>query len=168
MSNIQFPLSNKVNNRRGFTLIEMLVYMAILSVLLVVLSQFFGSILNTRRESESFSSVEQDGKYILQRVMYDINRATSITSPAGGAQGSTLQILTAPSTNYYIRQTNNNIEVQTNSGPINQLNSNKSVVSNLNFARKANSIIISFTLTGSTSKNSGLEVRNFQTTVGIR
>src|SRR3990172_6790072 len=52
------------NSRRGFTIIELILYMGMLSILLAVLSQIFVSILNVQLESQSSSSIEQDSRYI--------------------------------------------------------------------------------------------------------
>lgn len=69
----------------GFTMVELLVYMGIFSILLLVLMQLFGAILATHAESQATSGLSQDGNYILSRLSYDIRNATatsiSVTSP---------------------------------------------------------------------------------------
>ena len=64
---------------RGFTLIELLVYMGIFSILLVVLTEMLVSILNLQLDSTATSSVDQDNRFIQQRLTYDIQRAKSFT-----------------------------------------------------------------------------------------
>ena len=78
--------------RRGSTLIELLLYIGIFSILTAVLFQFFGTIIDTQLESQSTSSVLLDGQYALNRFNYDIKRADSIISPAIGEQSSTTAI----------------------------------------------------------------------------
>ena len=65
--------------QRGFTLIELLVYMGIFSILLVVLTEMLVSILNLQLDSTATSSVDQDNRFIQQRLTYDIQRAKSFT-----------------------------------------------------------------------------------------
>jgi len=81
MTNKYFCLKKE----QGFTLVEILLYMGIFSILLVVLLQLFSAILSAHAESQATSSVDQDGNFILSRLTYDIHNASSITSPSIGA-----------------------------------------------------------------------------------
>jgi prepilin-type N-terminal cleavage/methylation domain-containing protein len=76
----------------GFTLIEMLLYMGIFSILLLVLMQILTGILSVKAESESTSSVAQDQAYIMNRLAYAIHRASLIETPTLGDSGSTLHL----------------------------------------------------------------------------
>lgn len=71
------------NIKNGFTLIEMLLVMGIMSILLVILTEVFGSIINTKLRSEAVTAVAQDSRYVLARLAYDISRSSAITSPTG-------------------------------------------------------------------------------------
>src|SRR5260221_6706185 len=70
----------------GFTMVELLLYMGIFSILLVVLIQLFTSILSLHLEPQATSSVDQDGAAILSRLSYDIHKSASISSPTIGSQ----------------------------------------------------------------------------------
>jgi type II secretory pathway pseudopilin PulG len=76
----------------GFTLIELILYIGLLSSLIVVMSQIFIAILNVKLESGSVSVVQQDGTYIQSRIAYDVRRASRILSPAIGQTGSVLSL----------------------------------------------------------------------------
>src|SRR3990167_2520551 len=90
MSNLKLKIRNK---QRGFTVIEMVIYIGTLAIFMAILTQIFTSILNVRTKTESTSSLEQDSKYVLSRLVYDINRAQSITRPVNlGGQESRLEI----------------------------------------------------------------------------
>ncbi len=80
------------NLQKGFTIIELLLYMGIFSILLVVLMSLFTSILSVHTESQATSSIDQDGTFALARLAYDIHRSSAITLPALGASGSTLTL----------------------------------------------------------------------------
>lgn len=163
-----------MNNRyrAGFTIVELLIYMAIMSILLVVLSNIFTSIIDVRLESESVSAVEQDGMYILSRFTYDIPRAQSITTPASlGASTNSLSIV-VDGTAYTYAVNNNNLELTTSSGT-DVLNSINTTISGLSFLRLGNSggnntIRITYTVTSVTLQNGNPETKQFQTTVGLR
>ncbi len=83
---------NTFLNQPGFTVVELLLYMGIFSILLVVLMQIFTSILSVHAESQATSQVEQDGSYILARLTNDIHKASTIATPTLGTTGQTIHI----------------------------------------------------------------------------
>ena len=76
--------------RAGFTLVELLLYMGLLTVFLTGLTTLFVASLETQLEGQAVSIVAQEGQYLLQRLEYDVYRADAITSPAPGNSGSSL------------------------------------------------------------------------------
>jgi prepilin-type N-terminal cleavage/methylation domain-containing protein len=123
------------NSKKGFTLIELAVYLGILSILLLVLSSFFNSAMDTLLQSQATSPTEQDSKFILNRLMYDITNADSLTTPANpGDQGQTLQLVRSGIT-YTYTQTNNNLTITDNVGGTDVLNSPQASISGLLFKR---------------------------------
>lgn len=159
------------NYRKGFTLVELLIYIGIFSILLTVLTQVFVSIVNVGLEQEASSSVEEDSRFILTRLIHDVNNAQSIVSPALGAQSTSLQII-KDGENYTYSQNAGNMQLANNSG-INFLNSFDTTISNLTFKRIGNvggkhTVQVGFTITSKTVQKKGPEVKNIRTTVGIR
>ena len=59
--------------KRAFTLVELLIYMALVGLFLVVLTNILVTILETQAESAAVSLVDIDGRYILARLAYDAN-----------------------------------------------------------------------------------------------
>lgn len=59
--------------KKAFTLVELLIYMALVGSFLVVLTNMLATILETQAESAAASLVDIDGKYILARLGYDAN-----------------------------------------------------------------------------------------------
>ena len=153
---------------KGTTLIEIIIYMGIFGIILIVLSNFFISTIEIKRESEAVSYTAQDVRFLLQRLTYDIKNATSITTPATlGAQGSVLIAVVNGVTNTYTL-TGTNLTL--NGIQLNGYNTN---ISNLSFQRLGNnggkhSIKIALTVTGKVRKASGLEVAIVQTAVALR
>lgn len=163
------------SNNMGSTLIELLLYMAIFSILTAAIFQLFTAIIDTQLESQSTSSVLVDGQYILNRFNYDIKQAKNIISPPVGGQSSTLQ-LSINNTTYTYTLSNGNITI-TSSGAqtSDQLNSNNTNASSLSFTHQGDTqgentdtITISLTLNSTTPKQGGPKTENFKTTVGIR
>ena len=166
-----WPKVSLIDKTSGFTLIELLLYMGIFVILLVVFIQMFGSLIETQLESESTSSVTEDQKYILDRLSYDIHRASSITTPALGSTGSSLQVIIDGST-YTYALSGGALQI-TNSNGTDQLNSAGTTVSNVSFTNigaggsKPN-VQIKFVLTSVATPNSGAQKESVQTTVSLR
>ncbi len=159
-------------SRRGFTLIELLISMGLLAIILSVLTSLFVSVIDTQLESQATSSVDQDGRFILAKLSYDIRRATSIAIPATlGAQGSTLQII-VNGVSYTYALNGNTLELTNNQGT-EKINSPNTTVSNLFFRRLGNTlggkntVEIQFTVTSIITKPD-VETRSYKTTVGLR
>lgn len=159
--------------KKGYTLIELLIFMGMFSILIVVFTEILGSVLDVRRESESVSAVEQDGSFLLNRLSYDISRATSINSPNLVGTTDTVLDLTIDGVNYVYALNGSDLELTTG-GSSYQINGVNTTVSNLSFTRIGNddgkdTIQLSYTLTSVTQRAGvGSEVRNYQITVGLR
>src|SRR3990167_2127751 len=78
----------------GFTLIELVVYFGIFSILLLIFTNIFTSSIAAQLESESLSSVEQDSRYLLLKFSKDVTKASSIVIPAApGDNSSSLSLV---------------------------------------------------------------------------
>lgn len=170
-----FQQKMRKSKNSGSTLVELLLYMVIFSILTVALFQLFVMIIETQLESQSTSSVLVDGQYILNRFNYDIKRAKNITSPLLGGQSSTLQ-LSIDTTTYIYTLTNGNLTVATSGAQTSdQLNSTNTNVSDLIFVHlgdtqgnNVDTITISFDLNSNISRQGGPQTENFRTTFGLR
>ena len=163
----------KINSKKGFSIIELLLYMGILTILLVITMQMFSSIFDIQLESQATSSVAQDSKYIMGRFTYDLNRAESISTPSSpGSSSATLALVIDGETFTYSLNSGDLILENNKTGTIDQLNSSETTVSNVSFLRLdgngKDSVQMSFTLTSETIRRGGKEVESFQTTAGLR
>lgn len=168
---------NKRQKQLAFTLIELLIYMGILSILLFILTDIFVATLNVKSESESQAAVQQNGRYILAKLMYDINQADSISTDSISLPGNNsdrLKInINGSERLYEVLPTNKRLYLTVAGTDSYELNSPETEISGLNFINIGNNpgkstIQISFTLTSTMIKNTVHEVESFQTTVGLR
>jgi type II secretory pathway pseudopilin PulG len=159
----------------GLTLVELLIYMGLLMILVGILATVFGSIIDVQLESKATSSVDQDGRYIISRLIYDFQSASSSTSailsPLAGQQSSTLQ-MKINSINYTYSSSSGNLTL-TNSNGTDNLNSSETSISNVSFQRIGtgttnDTIKVNFTLTSKTQRVSGPETQSYQTTLAIQ
>src|SRR6266403_2489597 len=147
---------------RGFTQIELILSMGILMILISILTTVFGQILDVQLNSKSVSSVDQNGRYILSRLIHDMQSASSIASPSAvGQPSNTLKIL-VNSINYTYSVSNSGNFVLTNNFGTNVLNSNAASISGLTFTRLGSggtndTVRVGFTITSRTQRVQGSE-----------
>lgn len=162
----------KKKGQKGSTFIETVLYIAIFSILLVIFLQMFTAIIDIQLESEAKSSVLQDGRFILERLAYDVRRAEAVNIPSTpGEQNTSLQLV-INGENFTYNLSGGNLTLNNTLGTDN-LNSSETVVSSINFTRLGgatdkNTIKISLNLTSKTKKRSGPQEEIIETTIGLR
>ncbi len=80
--------------KSGFTLVEMLLYMAILSVILFALSSFAFMSFQSRIKNQTIAEVEQQGNQIMDIILQTVRNSAAINSPAVQASGTSLSVNT--------------------------------------------------------------------------
>jgi prepilin-type N-terminal cleavage/methylation domain-containing protein len=156
-----------MRNQKGFTMIELILYMGLFSILLLVLLQIFSSILSVHLESQATSSVDQEANFILSRLTYDVHRAKTIDTPSI----STLHLTgTGMDETYAI--SGNSLQLTDVSGP-EKLNSSDVTPSItytiLGDTGKQQSVQIKLTMTSNIKRTGGLiETQTYTTTVQTR
>lgn len=148
---------------KGFSIIELLVYCGLLTVLLTVLTTVFMSLINLQLETESSSGLAQNSRYLLSRLTYDFRRASSITSPSLGGTSGSLNITIGGVSYQYTAQDGNLVII-----PGGQLNSFQTKISGLSFTNLGDTIQVTFTMQSVISQLKGQETRDFSTTIGLR
>lgn len=171
MNRLTEAIKSKETNEEGVTLVELLLYMGILAILLVVLTEMFVSIVDVQLSSKSFTSVEADGRFMVARITYDINRADSITTPANPGDSSASLILDIGGETYTYALSGDVLQL-TNLSGTGRINSTETGVSSPNFQKIGNAnsetINMQFTVTGQDIGNSGAQVKTFDVTAGLR
>lgn len=156
----------------GFTLIELILYMGLLSILLLVLTQIFTTVLEGQIQAEATSAVASDGRFIYTRFIHDVHNANSVNTPLGlGDMADTLSF-TRNSISYNYSLVNGNLILTDPSGT-SQLNGINTEVSNLQFKRIGNingkhTFQILFTISSKGGVRGNKEIKIFQTTAGLR
>lgn len=167
--------------KKGFTLIELILFMGIFSILIFVLTDIFIISLKTKTSAESTAVINQDGRFIFAKLTADINNANSITSPPlvdppdNTSQNLDLILYGVPET---IQLNNGNIELVTG-GNTYVLNSVNSEIISLAFTRlgnppeeikpiKKNTIKINITIKSKATVNNNPEIISLETAVGLR
>lgn len=159
-----------MKSQKGFTLIELLLYIGLTTVLITVMSQVFLATLGVRLESQNTTSVQQDGRYIMARLAYDIRRAKGITAPTLGQTqpGMTLVINEGGVDATYVYTLNGTDLILTLGSDATKLNSDGSRVSGLSITRIGNTLGITLTLEDSSAVAVGGQTLELQSAVGLR
>lgn len=84
--------TTSVYRQKGYTLIELLLYISIVGVLLAGVSVFFGTATDARVKNQSVAEVEQQGLAAMEYILQTIRNADAITAPATGATTSSLTV----------------------------------------------------------------------------
>lgn len=64
--------------KKGFTIIEMLLYISLLTIFISLMVTIFVTIMKSQVRSSIVSENEYDSRYIIQRMFYDFNNSTNL------------------------------------------------------------------------------------------
>jgi Tfp pilus assembly protein PilW len=83
----------RMTNEKGYTLIELLLYIVIIGSLLVPLAYFFGMTTEARLKGQSIAEVDDQAVAAMDNITQTIRNATSITTPAAAGSGASLTLV---------------------------------------------------------------------------
>lgn len=172
-------MKNGLENNKGFTLVELLLYVVLAGTFLLIVSSFLAMALASRVKNQTIAEVEQNGVLVVQNITQAIRNADGINSPLPGANSDTLSlsfITINPAVNPSIFALNSGVlTLQEGGAAAINLTSSRVAVSNLIFDNVSmlntpNNIKFSFTLThinpGGRSEYN--YVKNFYGSAGLR
>ena len=153
--NIRYRKPDK--NGSGFTLVEVLLYLAIAGSVLVVVSLFLSLIMQMRVRNEITAEVEQQGQFVMQRITQVLRNAQVVNSPAVGNSSTQLSVDSDGQTVVFDGGGTTLTESQ-NGAPAQDLTAANLKLSNLSFSNISNSgspglIRVQFTLSYNSSSN---------------
>ncbi len=89
-----------MKTKKGFTLVEFLLYLSIFATILSLAGGFLWNIIFGNIKSGSYQEVQQNGRFALLKISQEIKRATGINSPSIGSSSNTLSLeMASPSLN---------------------------------------------------------------------
>lgn len=152
--------------RRGFTIVELLIYMSLIASLLWVLGSILVSTLDVQTESQAISTVEADSRYLLTRLTYDLHRADNLISPAAAGESASDLVLTIAGQAYTYSVVDSKLQLTTagNQIPLISFANEVTVFSTTRLQNPTGTPTVQVNLT----INQGAESRSYQTTIGMR
>ncbi len=143
-------------NNKGFTFIELILYIAIVTIMLMAIVPFGWDAITSGAKSKVQQEVYSQGRFISERIKYEIRNATAINSPTSGTSASVLNLNSAPTT--IIDLNSGKIRISQDGGSsYNNLNSNDTNITGLTFTsytssdNKTKNISFEFTITSTYS-----------------
>lgn len=91
----------RYRNTRGFSLLELILYIAILSIISVVLSASFIALTQGRTRSESRTNVNSNLRFAIDKITQDVTSATLVTVPSFGT-GSSFTVIASSTIAYSV------------------------------------------------------------------
>ena len=126
---MRYEISDKRYKTKGYTLIEVLVYSAILAVFLLLTSQIFISMKLSSANSASLNSLSQNLRQIVSELEPTVREAVNITQPLPGETTAILSL----NSGAILYQVQGGILKKTESGQTWNLTTDEVKVSNLSF-----------------------------------
>jgi len=124
--------------KAGFTLIELTIYIAILSVVTVVVADSFLILNKGRGGVEAKSELNSNFRFATEKIKRDVAAATNLTTPNTTAASSTLLDLTVASSSIKYTLNNNRVTRQVDAQPFEYITSDTVKISSLYFNRLEN------------------------------
>jgi len=121
---------------RGFSLLELIVYMGILSLVSVILTSSFFALSTGRAKSEARSEVDASMRFAMTRILQDIKSASAVIAPTTGTS-TTLSLQVGSDTVVYGASVGQ-LQRTLNATPAERLTGSAVVLQQLLFTRSDN------------------------------
>src|SRR5216683_810448 len=124
-------LKLKIISQKGFTFVETILYVSIVSIILTALIPFAWDIIETGSQSAVQQEVSSNARYISEEIKYQIRNASGINSVTSSSISLSETISAINPT--VITWTAPNITIKQGAGSTIQLNSNDTNISSFTF-----------------------------------
>ena len=126
-------------NRRGTSLIELLIYIAIMGIMMAAVMSFIISNRKVEERDEAISEVVTQGNSIVEIISQATRNGVSVTAPVLQASGSSLSLtVDSPDNTLVFALSSGKVTIKRGSAAAVNLNSDKVVFSSLTFKNLGN------------------------------
>jgi type II secretory pathway component PulJ len=144
----------KNTKNKGFTFIELLLYISMFTFVILSISIFLSTISFSNTKNQTIMEVENQGRFIMEHIKKSIRNSEAITSPGSGGTSTslTLDVYDAPSDPTIYDVLGGNIRITEGITSPEELNNDRVEVSNMSFQNLSRAdtpgiVRIEFTLT---------------------
>lgn len=137
-----------LKKKKGFTIIELVIYTAIVTVVLLVISSFIIDIMSSKSKAMAIQEVNQNGRFIINKISIEARKAKSIVSLASNSM--TLSYPSSSNEIFSFDTGNKKITMQIGSNPAVDLSTNDVEITSGSFtdlsSRHSKNVKVSFTV----------------------
>ena len=122
--------------KKGFTFLELLVYIAVISIVVVSMSQLAWEAMGAGVKNSTLQEVHSNARYVSERILYQIRNANGLnagSSTFGSSPGVLSLVQSAPNNPTIIDLSGGFIRLKLGASAAVNLNSNDTQVTNLVF-----------------------------------
>lgn len=164
---------------QGFTLLELLLYIAIVGSLLIAITGFYAMVGESRIKNQSISEVNQQGAAAMDMITQAVRNANTIVTPSAGATSDflslTMPVAGVSPTLFDLTGDYGTMRITEGAGAAIELTNNKVEINGLTFKNLSRSgtpgvVQISFTVSRSStsSRNEFSYQKTFTSTAALR
>ncbi len=81
-----------IKNKKGFSLVELILYISVLIILLGSIFLFMGLVFESKAKSQTINEVERQGEFITRTILQTVRNTNTINSPTVGSSGNSLSV----------------------------------------------------------------------------
>ncbi len=134
---------------KGLTLIETIIYIALLGILMVGAISTVYSLIESGVATTGSSTTQDEGNFVLAKISWALSQQDSVLVPSSGFS-NTLTLITEDGTSVSMRKTGTVVEMRVDTGSYLPLTSLNVTVEDLGFAYTNNVFSASTTIDGKT------------------
>lgn len=82
------------SKKKGFTLMELLLYVGIASIMLFIISLLLSTLLQSRIKNQSIIEVEQQGQFVIQQITQALRNGKEVSNPQFQEEDASLSLIT--------------------------------------------------------------------------
>lgn len=127
-----------LKNKKGFSLLELLIYISVLAIVTMVVAQGFLILNKGRAQVEAKSELNSNLRFAMESIKRDIAKASNVTDPVVINVDSSQLILLVGANSVKYSISGNRLVRQVDSNPAESIVSGNIFVSNINFVRLEN------------------------------
>lgn len=120
------------NSKKGFTLVEILLYIAILSTMILLILGFLTMAMNLKVKNETITEVDYQGAYIMSLILNRVKNAENISFPEKGSSSDEL-IFNSGESEIIINAIGGVVYIKEGENDMININNNYVSISNLSF-----------------------------------
>lgn len=85
-------ITSNERQERGLSLIELIIYFALFSVLIALVAKFLFDLKTLQLESQAYLSLNREARFLFLEIQKDLRSCQSIDAPAPGETGDSLSL----------------------------------------------------------------------------